>query len=110
MKLPNPEQAIVPEKKLTDYLLSESHVVGRFKAKFFRRLGFNKSNRFILQGEILLLAQSQEMIDTVQSDYGTKYNVEGDIKTPVGKSVKIRTVWIVEKGKTRPVFITAYPV
>lgn len=39
MKLPRNREAIVPELKLTDYLLSETHPVGRAKAKFFRALG-----------------------------------------------------------------------
>ena len=40
MKLPRSLEAIVPERKLTGYLLSETHPVGRAKAKFFRALGF----------------------------------------------------------------------
>jgi hypothetical protein len=36
MKLPTRENAFVPPSKLKDYLLSETHVVGRSKAKFFR--------------------------------------------------------------------------
>ncbi len=33
MKLPNSENAYVPESKLSDYLLSEKHAVGKAKAK-----------------------------------------------------------------------------
>lgn len=109
MKLPNSEQASVSEQKLTDYLLSETHAVGKFKAKFFRGLGFDETNPNLFQKEILNLAQSQDVENLVPSNYGTKYIVQGDIKTPLGKSVKIRTVWIIEKNHTIPIFITAYP-
>jgi hypothetical protein len=34
MKLPNAERAEAPPEKLRDYLLSPSHPVGRFKARF----------------------------------------------------------------------------
>ena len=109
MKLPGVDKAIVPEKKLTEYLLSETHAVGRFKARFFRSLGFNETNVELLQKEILNLANSNNIEDIEQSDYGTKYILEGAIKTPIGKGVKIKTVWIIEKGKSQPIFITAYP-
>ena len=40
MKLPNGAQAVVPERKITDYLLSMTHRDGRSKAAFFLRFGF----------------------------------------------------------------------
>ncbi|MGH7599609.1 MAG: DUF6883 domain-containing protein [bacterium] len=43
MKLPNREKAYIPPSKLRDYLLSETHVVGRGKAKFFRMFGFKEA-------------------------------------------------------------------
>ncbi len=109
MKLPSSEQASVPEKKLTGYLLSETHAVGRFKARFFRNLGFNDTNVTSLRREIINLAQLEDVRDVETSNYGTKYIVEGAIMTPIGKSAKIITVWIIEKGKTQPIFVTAYP-
>jgi hypothetical protein len=39
VKLPNADQAIIDAAKLHGYLLSATHPVGRFKAKFFGRLG-----------------------------------------------------------------------
>ena len=42
MKLPHVEQAIIPERKLTEYLLSPTHRTGRDKAAFFTRFGFNR--------------------------------------------------------------------
>lgn len=40
VKLPNAELAVIDAAKVRDYLLSESHPVGRFKAAFFKGLGF----------------------------------------------------------------------
>jgi hypothetical protein len=40
MKLPNAQNAVVDERKVREYLLSPSHPVGRFKAKFFGSIGF----------------------------------------------------------------------
>jgi hypothetical protein len=38
--LPNADQAVIDSQKLHGYLLSTSHPVGRFKARFFTALGY----------------------------------------------------------------------
>jgi hypothetical protein len=43
--LPNAETAIIDSAKLHGYLLSQSHPIGRFKARFFNALGFS-ADRF----------------------------------------------------------------
>jgi len=53
MKLPRREKAYVNREKLTDYLLSESHPVGRTKAKLFRKMGFSKKEPEFLEKAIL---------------------------------------------------------
>ena len=40
VKLPNAEQAIVESRKITHYLLSETHPDGKSKENFFSRFGF----------------------------------------------------------------------
>jgi len=49
MKLPNREQADIPQSKLIDYLLSENHAAGRSKAAFFRNFGFDQLNHLVLK-------------------------------------------------------------
>jgi len=39
MKLPDREKAYIPLLKIKDYLLSETHPIGKSKAKFFRSCG-----------------------------------------------------------------------
>lgn len=41
VKLPGAERAFIDPSKVRDYLLSESHPVGRFKAAFFIALGYS---------------------------------------------------------------------
>ena len=41
MMLPNYEQAIAPQRKITEYLLSFTHRDGRGKAAFFAHFGFS---------------------------------------------------------------------
>ncbi|MGA7501363.1 MAG: DUF6883 domain-containing protein [Isosphaeraceae bacterium] len=42
--------------------------------------------------------------------HGWKYVVEGEIETPAGRSVVIRTVSIVDHGQSSPRLVTAYPL
>jgi len=107
MKLPNRESAYVPTSKLKDYLLSETHVAGKSKAKFFRLLGFNENNVNYLEKGLIDIAQTQEIKEEVSSPHGRKYVIDGNLLTP-NKPVRIRTIWIIDKGKKAPRFITAY--
>jgi hypothetical protein len=96
-------------QNLKDYLLSETHVVGRSKAKFFRGCGFDESNIELLERGLLSIAQNQEVNEKVVTPHGTKYVIDGLIQTPIGKAINIRTVWIIDKGKELPRFVTAVP-
>lgn len=109
MKLPNAENAKIKKEKIINYLLSETHPIGKFKAKFFRSLGFNENNADLLSNALLQIALSENVIKISNSKFGVKYIIDGYIKTPRGTSVNIRTVWIIERGDDVPNFVTAYP-
>jgi hypothetical protein len=110
MKVPNCHQAQVPGKKLTDYLLSETHPVGKAKSKFFRALGFDETNLDLLKQGLLEIVQSQEVDEEETTPHGVKYAVNGELTTPLGVEVQVRTIWITDIGKTEPRFVTAYPL
>lgn len=42
MNLPNREDAWVPSEKISGYLLSDTHPVGKSKARVFRAVGFTE--------------------------------------------------------------------
>ena len=79
MKLPNREDAYISPEKLTDYLLSETHPVGRPKARFLREAGFNESNIEDLERGLLGIAHSRDIEDIVSSPHGTKYVLDGQM-------------------------------
>lgn len=110
MRLPNAGRAQVDRDKLEHYLVSQSHPIGRSKARFFRGVGFDESNLAILQQALIGIASAEEIVETIASAYGTKYIVDGSITTPSGDQVRLRTVWIIEQGRDRPRFVTAYPI
>ncbi len=109
VKLPHCENAYVPRQKLTEYLLSEAHPIGKAKARFFRAAGFDETNLEVLEQEFLRIAQEEEVVETTATRYGAKFVVEGVLATPNQEAVRVRTVWIIEPDQDRPRFVTAYP-
>ena len=109
MKMPGGERAYVPRHKITDYLLAETHPAGGPKAAFFRAFGFNDGNVGALEQGLLRIAGKEEVLETDASAYGAKYVIDGQLDTPSGTSVFVRTVWVVDLGTDRPRFVTAYP-
>lgn len=85
MELPNKINAIVPIAKITEYLLSEFHAVGKSKAKFFRSVGFHDDNTGEFQQALIRLAQTGAVIDSTETAYGKKYVVDGELETPNGE-------------------------
>lgn len=109
-RLPNHEKAFIDPTKIRDYVLSPVHPVGRFKAAFFRRLGYASDNweqlaRDIKKQHLLLNADPIE-----KTAYGQKYAIIGKITGPNGKSAILKTVWIFLHGGEAPRFVTIYPV
>lgn len=110
MKLPNYEKAYIPEQKLNEYLLSETHAVGKSKAKYFRAIGYDEANSKQLGEALTDIAKLYEIVQEVATSYGTKYIVDGQLLIPDGSPVRVRTIWIVESADDSPRFVTAYPV
>ena len=110
MKLPNAAQARVDPEKITDYLLSTSHPDGRTKAEFFTRFGFQSEDWQALGEALRKHGASNQVTGIVESAYGTRYSVDGELETPDGRTPVVRTVWIIDAGDSTPRLITAYPI
>ncbi len=108
MKLPHGNRAVVDEQKVREYLLSESHPVGRFKAAFFRGLGFGRENWQEFRDAILPLAADGDAVEEESSEYGQKYRIVGEIVGP-NSAAEVVTVWILRSGADRPSLVTVYP-
>jgi hypothetical protein len=108
MRLPNADRATVSREKVVDYLLNPSHPDGASKAAFFLAMGFQPEKWQVLATAFQRLAQREEAI-CVDSPHGSKYIVKGEIDTPSGLKVTIRTVWIVDNDSEIPRLVTAFP-
>lgn len=109
MKLPNADQAVIPQRKITGYLLSLTHPDGRGKAAFFLRFGFTTTAWATLAQSLRQHAMIGELESVQQTPYGTNYAVEGELQTPDGRNPRVRVVWFVKLGEVVPQFVTAYP-
>ncbi len=108
--LPNAEHAVVPERKITAYLLSESHPDGRGKARFFTSHGFARSEWQLLAAALRLHAQENRVAENVQTPFGVRYIVEGPLHSPDRRRPSVRVVWFTDARSTVPRLVTAYPI
>lgn len=109
-KVPGYEQAVVPESKITEYLLSLSHPKGRSKAQFFIQFGFTPDDWQQLADALLQHAADNAVASTEDTPFGTKYIVDGGLRTPDGRTPMIRAVWFLEYGQKVPRLATAHPL
>jgi hypothetical protein len=94
MILANADRAVVDPAKVRDYLLAAVHPVGRFKATLFAGLGCSADQWEVLRDDILALARTGIASPGQPSLYGRKFEVDGILTGPSGRSVAVRTLWI----------------
>lgn len=109
MKLPNVEQAVVPEAKITQYLLSLTSKDGQGKAIFFMRFGFTVEAWQQLAEALLKHAENYDVAKTDVNPFGIYDVIEGELEAADGRTPYIRSVWFIPKDDDRPRLATAYP-
>jgi hypothetical protein len=107
--LPNAERAVIERAKLRDYLLSRTHPVGRFKATFFRSLGYEARRWKRLEADIRAQHLPRPTRELPITPYGRKYVIRATLVGPSGKSAAVASVWIMLANEDFPRFVTAYP-
>lgn len=110
VKLPNAERAFIPQRKVTDHLLSTTHPAGRSKAAFFARFGFTRAVWESLADALWRHARDNDVAVTEETPFGTSYAVDGPLTAPDGRTPRIRSVWFIETGEAIPRLVTAYPL
>jgi uncharacterized protein DUF6883 len=109
MTLPNADRAAIDPTKVLDYLLSQVHPVGRFKAAFFSGLGYSRDKWQVLRDDLLALVRTAPTALEKSSSFGRVFQVDGILTGPLGRSAHVRTVWIIGPMEDLPRFITAFP-
>lgn len=105
MKIPS--DAIIPEPKLTKYLLVFKP--RNDKSQFLAQAGFTLDNWQTLKIAIQQLNQSVEAVADRTDEYGTFYNVRGGISGVNGINLSVVTIWLERKSDGKFQFITLVP-
>lgn len=108
MKLPNPDQALIPFEKLEGYSLNPNHAEGRHKAIVFQSaLGIGLENAEELRVALRQALKSEDALPIQQNAYGQKYQIDFEM-TREDKSGMIRSIWIVRQNEDFPRLVTCY--
>ena len=86
MKLPHADQAVIEPTKLHGYLLSTSHPVGRFKARFFGRLGYSAERWERLEADLRVEHLAADAEAQESTPHGQKYQIRAILKWTDGTS------------------------
>jgi hypothetical protein len=110
MKVPNAERAVVPDRKITHYLLSTTHRDGQHKAEFFSSFGFALDTWQVLASALLQHVRTHQVTAIVPTPFGHNYVVEGQLSAPDGRAPHVRVVWFIANGDQTATLATAYPL
>ena len=105
VKIPN--DAIIPEAKITQYLLMPR--VKDDKSKFLAQAGFTQENPDDLLNAIRELAITTQATEDSINEYGVFYTVDGNLQGVNGRELAVVTVWLQSKDDGSFRFITLKP-
>jgi hypothetical protein len=107
--LPNADRAEIDPRKLHGYLLSQTHPVGRFKARFFAALGYSVERWHEFEADLRIQHLTQEAQAGESKPEGQVFTIRAILKGPTGQSAVVLSVWFVPAAGGSPRFVTAYP-
>src|SRR5438477_234377 len=91
--LPNWELAIIPDRKLRDYVLDPEHPFGRAKARFFADvLGYSNANWLDMRRAILAALPHHAARRGETDGFGTRYEVLMRLSGPTGRSARVMSI------------------
>jgi len=107
-RLPNGERAILDISKIENYCLNPAHPRGRHKARLFRELlGITRSDSHWLRNILLDAVRHGDAIELMADAFGTRWRVDAMVSRQ-GRSVVVRTAWIVRAAEDAPRFVTCW--
>jgi hypothetical protein len=102
-----PPEAVIPEDKLTRYLLVPREHDD--KSKFLAQADFTRDNPETLRAAIRELAESVEAVEDGSNEYGDFFRVEGDLIGPNDHTLAVVLIWLRWHSDGTYHFITLKP-
>lgn len=107
--LPNAHLAEIDPLKLHGYLLSTTHEVGQFKARFFMALGYRATEWLALEADLRIQHLTQPAEPGPTNLVGRTFTIRAILTGSNGRSANVISVWLVRAASGIPHFVTAYP-
>ncbi|WP_069791049.1 DUF6883 domain-containing protein (plasmid) [Cyanobacterium sp. IPPAS B-1200] len=102
-----PENAIIPEAKITKYLLIFKP--RNDKSKYLAQAGFSLDNWQLLKLAIQEIIKDNEAKEDITDQYGTYYQVIGELKGVNNQNLTVVTIWLRKEIDQQFQFITLKP-
>ena len=102
-----PPQALIPEHKLSAYLLVPRQTDD--KSAFLAQAGFDRENWRLLHSELHKHISENEANPDRSDAYGTFYRVKGRLTGPNGRKLEVVTIWLCLRIDGSYRFITLKP-
>jgi hypothetical protein len=102
-----PEDLIIPDAKITQYLLVLK--ARNDKSRFLAQAGFTQENPEALSLAIQRQIMDKEAIEEKSNEYGTFYQVAGELIGVNGVSLSVITVWLQRQIDGKFQFVTLKP-
>ena len=108
MKLPNPDLAVIDDRKLAGYSLNLDHDEGKQKAPVFKAaLDMDVSHLEELKQALCSALENYDAVSGARNAYGQKYVIDFPL-THENKTAIINSIWIVKDNENFPRLITCY--
>jgi hypothetical protein len=101
------EDANIPNEKLTRYLLV--YKVRNDKSQFLAQAGFTTQNPESLRSAIQKLIRASEAVEDRTNEYGTFYEVVGELEGTNGETLFVTTIWLRQQNDGEFQFVTLIP-
>lgn len=106
MKIPS--DAVIADDKLTEYLLVPKP--RNDKSQYLAQADFTQQNPQVLRKAIRLLVRQQEAFPQRSNEYGTFYDVPGDLIGPTGIHLPVVTISLHRRSDDIFQFVTLKPL
>jgi hypothetical protein len=87
-----PEDVIIPDEKLTQYLLI--HRQWDDKSKYLAQAGFTLNNPDDLKKALITLAATSETVQDRTNEYGEVLHTDGVLTGSGGRELPVTVIWI----------------
>ena len=105
MKLP--DDTLIAHEKLSQYLLAPRK--RNDKSQWLAQAGYTLENWRVLENDLRSQILSVDASPTENTEYGQMYEIRRNLIGPNGKTLPVRTIWIMENATGDTKFVTMYP-